>query len=155
MESHEVLRKALDQANPKEIAAELGISLSLVYKWAQRTDIGSGAVNPLDRVLQVHRISNDDMVIHWLCRKAGGFFVKNPRGTKEDFELMPATQKIVSQFAELLTAISKAAQDHSITDREAASIRSEWDDMKRFVEGFVRSCESGDFDETSRLGQQS
>src|SRR6056297_2228952 len=35
MESHEVLKKAFDQSNtsPKEIASDLGVSLSLVYKW--------------------------------------------------------------------------------------------------------------------------
>lgn len=145
MESHQVLRQALDGANPKEIASELGVSLSLVYKWAQRTDVGSGAVNPLDRVLQIYRISGNDAVIQWLCQNAGGFFVKNPRGGKEDFDLIPATQMIVQRFAELLTAISKAAVDHNITEQEAASIRNEWDDLKRFTEGFVRCCENGDF----------
>lgn len=152
MESHEVLRKALEHANPKEISSELGVSLSLVYKWAQRADeLGSGTVNPLDRVLQIHRISGDDMVIHWLCRKAGGFFVKNPRTGKDDFDLMPATQTIVQQFAELLTAISKSAADHEINAKEAATIRGEWDDLKRFTEGFVRCCEDGDFTGMEKL----
>ena len=53
MESHEVLKKAFDSAStsPKEIAAELGVSLSLVYKWAQpNSELGSGSRNPLDRV---------------------------------------------------------------------------------------------------------
>ncbi len=154
MESHQVLRQALDGANPKEIASELGVSLSLVYKWAQRTDVGSGAVNPLDRVLQIYRISGSDAVIQWLCHKAGGFFVKNPRGGKEDFDLMPATQTIVQQFAEMLTAISKAAADHTITTQEAAHIRTEWDDLKRFAEGFVRCCEKGDFGGIERMEKE-
>lgn len=155
MESHEVLRTALENASPKEIAAELGVSLSLVYKWAQRADdVGSGTINPLDRVLQIHRISGDDMVIQWLCRKAGGFFVKNPRTGKEDFDLMPATQTIVQQFAELLTAISKAAADHEIDSKEASSIRKEWDDLKRFAEGFVKCCEDGDFDGIEKLQKE-
>ena len=32
MESHEILREAFQKISPKEIAAELGLSLSLVYK---------------------------------------------------------------------------------------------------------------------------
>ena len=145
MESHEVLRLSLEKANPKEVAAVMGCSVSLVYKWAQSSDDGSGTTNPLDRVIQLFRITKDDMLIHWLCRKSGGFFVRNPKVEKEEFDLMPATQTIVQQFAEMLTAISKAAADHHITEEEASLIRQEWDDLKRFTEGFVRCCENGDF----------
>lgn len=154
MESHEVLRQALENASPKEIAAEIGVSLSLVYKWAQSTEIGSGTVNPLDRVMQIYRVSKDDNVIQWLCHRAGGFFVKNPRTEKGNFDLMPATQSIVQQFAEMLTAISKAAADHTITEKESKEIRREWDELKRFTEGFVRCCENGDFDKMEQLSRE-
>jgi transcriptional regulator with XRE-family HTH domain len=151
MESHEVLRLSLEKANPKQVASVMGCSVSLVYKWAQSADDGSGTINPLDRVLQLFQITKDDMLIHWLCRKSGGFFVRNPKVDKEEFDLMPATQTIVQQFAEMLTAISKAAADHTITDDEAAIIREEWDDLQRFTEGFVRCCENGDFSGMERL----
>ena len=151
MESHEVLRLSLEKANPKQVASVMGCSVSLVYKWAQSADDGSGTVNPLDRVLQLFQITKDDMLIHWLCRKSGCFLVRNPKVDKEEFDLMPATQTIVQQFAEMLTAISKAAADHTITDDEAAIIRQEWDDLQRFTEGFVRCCENGDFSGMERL----
>jgi len=156
MESHEVLRQALEHANPKEIASELGISLSLVYKWSQPGDDegGSGTTNPLDRVLQLFRITKDDFIIQWLCRKSGGFFVKNPHPGKGEVDLMPATQGIVQMFAELLTAISKAAADHKISSKEAAEIRHEWDELKRFTEGFVHCCEKGDFDGMERMQRE-
>lgn len=147
MESHEVLRQALDKASPKEIAAELGVSLSLVYKWSQPGDElgGSGAANPLDRVVRLFQVTQDDLIIQWLCRKSGGFFVKNPRPGQKDFDLMPTTQAIVQMFAELLAAISKAASDHTISPKEADEIRREWDELKRYTEGFVHCCEKGDF----------
>ena len=60
MESHEVIKKACEKTSPKEVAAELGVSLSLVYKWAQpNTELGSGSRNPLDRVLELLRITKD------------------------------------------------------------------------------------------------
>ncbi len=147
MESHEVLRQTLEKSSPKEIAAELGVSLSLVYKWSQPNDDegGSGTTNPLDRVVRLFKVTNDDFIIHWLCRQTGGFFVKNPAVGRKDFDLMPTTQSIVQMFADLLTAISKAASDHNITKKEAAEIRHEWDELKRFTEGFVHCCEKGDF----------
>jgi hypothetical protein len=156
MQSHEVLRQAIEQANPKEIASEMGVSLSLVYKWSQPTEEqGSGTTNPLDRVEQLYRLTREDMIVQWLCRVAGGFFVKNPKAEKVGDELVPATQEIVQRFAELLTAISTAAQDEAISAAEAKKIRSEWDDLKRFTEGFVRCCENGDFAIAPRLEKRS
>ena len=51
MESHELLREIFDKKNPKEVSADLELSTSMVYKWAQpRAGEGSGIENPLDRV---------------------------------------------------------------------------------------------------------
>ena len=50
MESHELLRDIFEKSNVKQIAAALGLSLSLVYKWAEPAEssgTGSGAANPL------------------------------------------------------------------------------------------------------------
>lgn len=147
MESHEVVRQALEQASPKEVAAQLGVSLSLIYKWAQPDeDNGSGTVNPLDRVLDLYRVSRDERLIQWLCHKAEGVFVKNPPSShRHGLDVMPATQEIVQQFADLLAAISQAAVDNAITEKEAHDIRQVWDNLKRFTEGFVKCCEEGNF----------
>jgi hypothetical protein len=151
MESHEILRRSFEASSPKAIAAELGLSLSLVYKWAERqSDDGSGSRNPLDRLLKIIEVTDDRRIIEWLCRKCGGYFVPNPSGRTDDYDLLPATQEIVAQFSAMLTDISKAAIDHSITQPEAADIRESWDQLKSYTEGFVAACEQGDFD---RLGQ--
>lgn len=151
MESHEVLREAFDKVSPKQVAADLGVSLSLVYKWAQppsgdARETGSGSRNPLDRVEDLMRLSQHQPIIEWLCRAAGGYFVKNPRSScRAGFEVVPATHELVQQFADLLSEISQAAQDNSITLEEARGIRGCWDDLKSLAEGFVRCCEEGDF----------
>ena len=147
MESHEVIKQALEKSNPKEIATALGVSLSLVYKWAQEDEgTGSGTANPLDRIAQLFDLTKDDHLIQWLCQRSGGFFVRNPPSTcKKGFEVMPATQEIVQQFADLLGSISTAASDNAISDKEAALIRHVWDELKRYTEGFVKCCEEGDF----------
>ena len=147
MDSHEVIRQALEKISPKEVAAKMGVSLSLVYKWSQSDeDSGSGAANPLDRVRELYELSQDDQIIQWLCHKAEGVFVKNPpTGRTPGREVMPATQEIVQQFADLLAAISTAAADNSISSKESQHIRHEWDELKRLTERFVKWCEQGDF----------
>jgi hypothetical protein len=147
MDSHEVISKAVERTSFKEVAAQMGVSLSLAYKWSQPDEMqGSGTANPLDRVRQLYEITRDPQIMQWLCHKANGVFVQNPSGGgPRGMELMPATQEIVQQFADLLTAISKAASDNRITHEEAEHIRSVWDELKRFTEGFVRLCEKGDF----------
>ena len=148
MESHEVLKKSFESTSPKAIAAELGVSLSLVYKWAQeQSESGSGSRNPLDRLLEIVRLTNDVRIVEWLCHRSGGYFVRNPDSNcEEGFEVLPATSEIVDQFSQLLHRISQAALDSSITPDEAEEIRLQWDKLKCYAEGFVRCCEEGDFE---------
>ncbi|MGC4014052.1 MAG: hypothetical protein QM755_05965 [Luteolibacter sp.] len=148
MESHEVLRQAFQKTSPKAVASELGISLSLVYKWAEKqSEDGSGSRNPLDRLLKVIELSGDERIIHWLCQQVGGYFVQNPDGKHFNKGILPATQEIIGQFSELLSRISTAAIDHSITSEEASDIREGWDKLKSYTESFVRCCEKGDFEQ--------
>jgi len=153
MESHEVLRLALRKTTPKAVAADLGISLSLVYKWAEKpTNEGAGTKNPLDRLLQIIELSGDTGIVEWLCRRQGGHFVKDPdvSGVKVD-HVLPATQEIIGQFSDLLAKISDAADDHSVSADEADEIRQVWDNLKSYAEAFVRACENGDFKTMRRL----
>jgi len=147
MKSHEIFKEAFKKSSPKEVASELGVSLSLVYKWAQeQSESGSGSRNPLDRLLEIIRLTDEPRIIEWLCQKTGGYFVRNPESTcQQGFEYLPATNEIVAQFGSLLTRISQAAHDNSITQDEAAEIRTDWDKLKCFGEDFVRCCEEGDF----------
>ena len=51
----------------------------------------------------------------------------------------------MQQFAGLLDAVSRAAQDNQISREESEEIRLVWDKLKSYCEGFVRCCEEGDF----------
>ncbi len=147
MESYQIFKEAFKNCSPKEIASELGVSLSLVYKWAQeQSESGSGSRNPLDRLLEIIRLTKEERIVEWLCEKNNGYFVRNPPSAcDKGFEVLPATNEIVAQFSNLLSRISKAALDSSITLDEAEEIREQWDRLKCFGEGFVRCCEEGDF----------
>ncbi len=147
MESHEILKRAMRKTTPKAVAAELGVSLSLVYKWAEKpTDLGSGSRNPLDRLQQIIELSGDNGIVDWLCRQQGGHFVKDPDVSSHvSKDILPSTQEIIAQFSNLLNEISDAAADHSVSHEEAIAIRQVWDKLKSYAEGFVRSCERGDY----------
>ncbi|HUL51289.1 MAG TPA: phage regulatory CII family protein [Candidatus Nitrosotalea sp.] len=147
MESHELLREVLQKSSAKHIAAELGLSLSMIYKWSEPDDgTGSGAANPLDRIDALVRCTNDTHIVHWLCERAGGFFIKNPKATwPHPIHLMPATNEIVQEFADLLAVIATAATDNQISKQEARTIRARWEELKSVTEGFVQCCEEGNF----------
>jgi hypothetical protein len=147
MQSHEILREVIQKGNAKEIAAQMGLSLSLIYKWAEPDEQnGSGAANPLDRIEALVRCTEDTRLVQWICERAGGFFIKNPKAVwpHPDF-LVPATNQIVQEFADLLAVIAAAAGDNSISKSEAKTIRARWEELKSVTEGFVRCCEEGNF----------
>jgi len=85
-------------------------------------------------------------LIHWLCQRAGGFFIRNPKTHHTHPEyLIPATNGVVQEFADLLAVVASAAADNRIDPTEAAKIRSRWEELKRSTETFVTCCEAGNF----------
>jgi len=148
MHSHELLREVLKESSPKQVAADLGLSLSLIYKWAEPPDgqAGSGATNPLDRLEILLRSTNDLRLIQWMCQRAGGFFIHNPKTHRAHPNyLIPATNEIVQEFADLLAVVAQAAGDNEISQPEAKKIRARWEELKSVTETFVHCCEEGNF----------
>lgn len=148
MHSHEILREVLQSTSAKQISSDLNLSLSMIYKWAEPPDeaSGSGASNPLDRIDALLRSTNDLRIVHWICQRGGGFFIKNPKShaPHPDY-LIPATNEIIQEFADLLAVIANAAGDNHISAAEAKTIRARWEELKTVTECFVHCCEQGNF----------
>lgn len=149
MQSHELLKDVLKRVSAKQIAADMNLSLSLIYKWAEPPgDVaGSGSSNPLDRIEQLIKASGDKRIAHWVCARADGFFIENPPGRAPGSALVPATNEIVRDFAELLSVITAACADQQVSAAEAKAIRARWEDLKSVTEGFVQAAEKGTFRE--------
>ena len=148
MQSHELLREVLQKHSPKHVAGEMGLSVSMIYKWAEPpdTDAGSGTANPLDRIEALLRATSDRRLVQWICERAGGFFILNPKKNKpHPSYLVPATNEIVQEFADLLAVIATAASDNQINSAEARTIRARWEELKSVTEAFVACCENGNF----------
>jgi hypothetical protein len=147
MQSHELLREIIQRTSAKQVSSDLNLSLSMIYKWAEPDEgDGSGAVNPLDRIEQLIRSTNDRRLVQWICERAGGFFILNPKTNKPHADyLIPATNEIVQEFADLLSVIAITAADNLITPKEAKQIRARWEELKSVTEGFVVCCEEGNF----------
>jgi hypothetical protein len=147
MQAHEVMREVLKKTSAKQISADMGLSLSLIYKWAEppEDDSGSGASSPLDRVGHLIRITGDIRVAQWVCEQADGFFIRNPHNLPPTGNVIPATNDIVQEFADMLATIAQASADSTISKDEAKTIRRRWEELKSVTEGFVKAAESGNF----------
>jgi hypothetical protein len=148
MQSHELLREVFQRCSPKQVAANLGLSLSMIYKWAEPGDTasGSGSTNPLDRVDALIQCTDDPRLVQWICQRAGGFFIRNPKTTNpHPSYLIPATNEIVQEFADLLAVVASAAADNQISEKESKQIRARWEELKSVTETFVACCEEGNF----------
>ncbi len=150
MQSHELMREVLEKKKPKELAADLDLSTSMIYKWAEPSVAGSGIGNPLDRIEALLKSTGDQRLVQWICQRAGGFFIQNPKHTPHPHQLIPATNQIVQEFADLLHVIATATGDDKISPTEAKEIRARWEELKTVTESFVTGCEQGDFDPLRR-----
>src|SRR6185436_11570458 len=108
MDSHEVMKEVLKKTSAKQIAADMGLSLSLIYKWAEppEDESGSGTGSPLDRVGQLIRATTDARVAQWVCEQAHGFYIRNPHELPRVQPLIPMTNDIVHEFADMLATIA-------------------------------------------------
>ena len=147
MHSHEVMKEVLKKTRAKQIAADMNLSLSLIYKWAEPPDdeSGSGASSPLDRVGQLIQITGDVRVAQWVCERADGFFIRNPHNLPPGQLLIPATNDIVQEFADMFATIAHASADNAISKDEARTIRRRWEELKTVTEAFVRAAERGNY----------
>ena len=147
MDSAEALRTAVKEVGVKRVAAALGVSTSLVYKWCERArnedgSPGSGTPNPLDRLATLIEITGDDRPVCWLAEAAGGFFTRSPSGRPASgLGLLRQTQVIVKEFADLLESVEDSLADGLIAPVEAEHIRREWQQLKSAGEMMVVSCE--------------
>ncbi len=141
--SFEVMKAAVDRVGVKAVAAKLGLSSAMVYKWCVEADGGSGTPNPLDRVAALIELTKDPAVVAWLCEGADGYFVANsaPRKVSDPLAVLGQTQQLVREFSDLLDVIAKSMSDGRVDAAEARRIRGEWEELKRHAEGFVRACE--------------
>lgn len=154
MKSHELLKRVVENVGTKQVAHDLRVSSSLVYKWCTEPpavvgDDGSGARNPLDRILQLLQSTGDRRLLEWLCGEAGGYFADrvHPDSEPMDQRYIDQTRKLLGQFSELLQVMSEAIAHEGRIDRaEAAEIRRQWQRLQGRGEGFVRACEDGVFD---------
>ncbi len=148
MHSHELLREVFDKTSPKQVAADLGLSLSMIYKWAEPAEnaSGSGASNPLDRIEALLNSTQDERILQWICQRGGGFFIRNPKkhNAHPDY-LIPATNEVIQEFADLLAVVANAAADDHISPDESKKIRARWEELKVATECFVHCCEEGNF----------
>jgi hypothetical protein len=94
---------------------------------------------------QLIRITKDARVAQWVCEQADGFYIRNPKNLPPNQALIPLTNGIVQEFADMLAAIAISSADSIITTEEAKKIRSRWEELKSVTEGFVFAAESGNF----------
>ena len=154
MKSHEVLKQVVEAVGTKQVAHDLRISSSLVYKWCAEPIVDgerdpSGARNPLDRVVELCESTDDRRAIEWLCIRMGGYFVESPQVDVEEVssEAIRYTQTLLTDFSNLLQVISESiANEDRIDEDESKDIRKHWSQLQSQGEAFVRACERGLFD---------
>ena len=149
-ESHQAIKEAVRELGAKQVAAELKLSPSLLYKWCEpRLFSDSGAANPLDRIADLYRVTGDRRLVAWVCRQADSFPVQNPPAPDPRQPVPPikSTQVILREFSELLKDVSDSIDNDGVIDqKESLAIRQHWEKLKQLAESFIVACEAGRYD---------
>jgi transposase-like protein len=154
--AHEVVDDALRSAGDRavaaggtrqtahaEVAAKLGVSTSLLYKWREPSGGGSGQPNPLERAALLSAATADPSIIEWLCRRAGGRFAAEKPEAEPN--LGRAANGLVRDFSLLIANVVQATDDSEVDAAESRHLRKRWDELRRKAEAFVHTCEEGGY----------
>lgn len=147
MESHTVIKDLLKEIPAKQLAGELGVSLSLVYKWAESQLSGAGASNPLDRVELLARLSNNDAPLHWLCARRGGMFVKKNQNADDTPppDLRPDASRITREISRLLVLLGESLAADALPSASATQLNTLWTKLRPLIDAFVLAALQGDY----------
>ena len=84
---------------------------------------------------------------HGFAKKRTVFLPQPQSRQRRDQNLFAHTQKLVSEFSDLLQVVSASySEDGEICSKDSQRIRREWEDLKSAGESFLRACEEGNFD---------
>jgi transposase-like protein len=153
----EVLRTAGDQAVKAgetrqaahaRVAKALGVSTSLLYKWREPAEAGSGQPNPLARTLSLIEATRDPRIVEWICQRAGGRFENE--STTGEADVGRAANALVRDFGLLIADVVVAADDRRIDAEESRQLRARWDRLRARAEGFVQTCERGGYEQSDK-----
>jgi len=126
------------------VARSLGISASLLYKWREPADQGSGQPNPLHRTAQLIQATGDTRIVDWLAQKAGGHFTP-AEAAAPAAALDQAANGLVREFGLLIAELAEASADQRMTPDETQRLRESWNRIRQRTEAFVRRCETGEY----------
>jgi hypothetical protein len=143
MDSHDIVKQILKEIPAKQIAAELGVSLSLVYKWAEPPLVGSGTSNPLDRTELLTRISGGNAPLEWLCERMNGTFMPGTPPTIPDLHVYRSRPELMRELGCLLTALAEIATEGDISQPKVSLLRKRWEHVKKVTEIFIQAAERG------------
>jgi len=147
MDSHIIVKELLKKVPAKHVAQELGVSLSLVYKWAEAPIVGSGTSNPLDRIEVLTRLADDMAPLEWLCSRFEGSFVRQPADeviSAEDF--VHRFSGILIELGHVLAELSSSsAATDKVSPAKTREVRKRWEKTKSTIESFLKTAEKGHF----------
>lgn len=126
----------------KRVASAVGVSASMLYKWREPAERGSGHTNPLERVVKLIVATGDDRIVDWLAQQAGGHFARDEAGTTSPL-LARDANALVKEFSVIITEVVSAAEDGRVLPNESQALRTKWNALQKRTEAFVRACEKG------------
>jgi hypothetical protein len=123
----------------------MDLSLSMLQKWGQPP--GSikaplaGSANPFDYLVNFARATGNVLPLQWLCHAGDGFPELDDIDPPPDEPTLESSwQRVHCELAELDFIITAAVQDGKIDHAESPRIRAEWEDVKKWMRGFVQGC---------------
>lgn len=119
----------------RRTAARLKVSVATVQKWQQDCRVDqSGTANPFEVTAGLCQALGTTLPVQWLCARRGSIIAPGTGG--EGISRTP-WPRIYLEITEYEAAIGRAAITGKLEPENAAALRREWNDVRRWMAAFL------------------
>lgn len=136
--TQEVLQEIYADHSVKQLASQIEVGISTMYKWAETCD--PDVVSPVERVgCLLEYLGDDDRLIQNLCQRSGGHFVRDKPVVEPVGGLVPTFCKVEQAWMTTHHSLVDAVATGRINPAQMAVIQRHWEKQKRLMDGLVQA----------------
>jgi len=139
--TREVLRTALKN-KPKWFPTDIAFGDRTQANWKSQTK-GQNVTDPLEIINGLIEMEDGDIILDYICNKAGGYFIGSEEITERSKCLHSQVAKVFKAMSNSVSTVVESAEDHIITDKERAAIEKSFNEFMKVGQQLLNEVDKG------------
>ena len=110
----------------------------------KRQEKGQNVADPLEITIGLMDMSDNNVILDFLCESQGGVFIKNEEGAQKSRNVQLDMSNMLKEVSDVWSVCARSLDDDGHIDtNEAVAIRKEAKEAVQAIESFLNNLEAG------------